>query len=90
MFTTPTEQVIDPTSISQSIPAAACTLEIIDIDTAAKLIDRQKGTIYNLVNQKKIPFIRHGRRLFFSRATLLKWMASQTEIYSGSEVLQNA
>lgn len=92
MFTSPLEQVNnvfkqDSVSIGPSTSDATRSLEIVDIDIAIKIVDLKKSTVYGLVHQKQIPFIKQGKKLLFSRSALLQWMASRTQVYSsGSEV----
>ena len=52
--------------------------ELLDIDQAAELIQRSKGTIYQLVDQARhklsdFPYQKQGRRLRFSKNKLLSW-----------------
>jgi excisionase family DNA binding protein len=46
------------------------------IDEAAKLINLTKPTVYGLVHQNKIPYIKKGKRLYFVKAELLDWINS--------------
>lgn len=52
------------------------TNDIIDIDGASDLTGYRKNTIYKLVCQRQIPFIKRpgGRKLFFSRKALESWI----------------
>ena len=51
--------------------------EVLDVDGAASLTKRTKGTIYVLVHQRKIPHSKplNGKLRFF-RSELLSWMKS--------------
>ena len=40
----------------------------------AKLINLAKSSIYSLVHQKKIPFNKVGKRLYFSKVDILQWI----------------
>lgn len=46
------------------------------IDEAAKLINLTKPTVYGLVHQNKIPYIKKGKRLYFVKSELLAWINS--------------
>ena len=47
----------------------------VDITTCAKLLGVSRGTAYSLVNQKKIPAIRLGRRWVVPLAALTAMLA---------------
>ncbi len=52
--------------------------ELLTVDQAATLLKRDKGTIYQLVNNAKhglgtFPYLKQGRRLRFSKRALLVW-----------------
>lgn len=44
------------------------------ITEAADFLDLTKGTIYNLVSKKKIPFLKRRKRLYFTPRDLLNWI----------------
>lgn len=48
--------------------------DIMTIDEAAKLIKLAKSSVYGLVHQKKIPFNKVGKKLYFSKAEILQWI----------------
>jgi excisionase family DNA binding protein len=50
--------------------------DLITIDDASALIRLAKPTIYFLTSQSKIPVIKKGKRLFFSKIELLDWLKS--------------
>ena len=66
------ENVIE--SINSSIPAEVSSF--LTIDEAAKLINLTKPTVYGLVHQNKIPYIKKGKRLYLVKAELLDWINS--------------
>lgn len=39
-----------------------------------------KPTIYQKVNERKIPFEKHGRRLYFRKSTIDEWLANGRQI----------
>lgn len=38
-----------------------------------------KGTIYNLVSQRRIPFVKIGRRTLFDLSEINRWITENTE-----------
>ena len=50
--------------------------EPLDIDQAARFIGLKKGTIYNMVSRKVIPYHKVGRRVLFRRSELEAWFQS--------------
>ncbi len=50
--------------------------DLIPIAEAMKVTNLARQTIYGLVNDRKIPFIKRegSRKLFFSRKALLEWI----------------
>ena len=48
--------------------------KIISIDEAAVLVKLAKATIYCLVSQKKIPYMKQGKKLYFSTNELNNWI----------------
>lgn len=45
------------------------------IDETAKLLNLAKSSVYGLVHQKKIPFHKVGKKLYFSKEAILQWIA---------------
>ena len=56
-----------------AVGPAACP-ELIDIEELAHLLQLRKGTIYNWVHRRKIPFIKLGRLVRFDRAEIAKYL----------------
>lgn len=50
--------------------------EILTLKEAAQLLKLSKRTLYYLVENGKIPYLKAGRLLRFSRAALLAWLQS--------------
>ena len=48
--------------------------EILTIQQAGKLINLSVPSIYGLVHESKIPVSKKGRRLYFSKQELMKWI----------------
>ena len=44
------------------------------IDETAKLIKLAKSSVYGLVHQKKIPFNKVGKKLYFSKSEIMQWI----------------
>ena len=45
---------------------------------AAEMLRVPRSTVYELARNRRIPFLKVGRRTLFVRATLLDWIAAQT------------
>jgi excisionase family DNA binding protein len=50
--------------------------DIGDILLAARITGLAKPTLYALVSRDKIPFMKKGKRLYFSRSELTSWIKS--------------
>ncbi|MGI4727590.1 MAG: helix-turn-helix domain-containing protein [Janthinobacterium lividum] len=61
---------------SNSINAVKPDDELLTIDQASDLLNLAKPTIYSLSASSKIPVIKKGKRLYFSRKELLDWLKS--------------
>lgn len=48
--------------------------ELMSVDDIYKLLGKSKTAIYRAVRIQIIPYIRHGNRLYFDRATIKKWL----------------
>lgn len=58
-------------------PSESSTDDVyLNIDETAKLINLAKSSIYGLVHQKKIPFHKVGKKLYFSKDAILQWIAN--------------
>lgn len=45
-----------------------------DIDEAASLLNLKKATIYQLTHSKRLPYINTGKKLYFRRSDLTKYI----------------
>lgn len=45
---------------------------------AAQLLRVPRSTVYELARNRRIPFLKVGRRTLFIRQSLLEWIAAQT------------
>ncbi len=50
--------------------------EIGGINLACELTGLAKPTVYSLVSERKIPHSKRGKKLYFSRRELIKWIES--------------
>ena len=49
--------------------------DLIDTGSACELLNIAKKTIYNLVYKQDIPCMKRGRKLYFSKKELIRWVA---------------
>ena len=50
------------------------TDEILTVIQAAKFLTLSTATVYTLVSQKKIPHMKQGKRVYFSKSDLIEWL----------------
>jgi excisionase family DNA binding protein len=56
--------------------------ELLNVEEASKLLDLSIPTIYSKVSNREIPFNKQGKRLYFYRHELMKWIKSgRVKIY---------
>lgn len=48
--------------------------ELMGIEQASTYINLSHSTLYSLTRANKIPFMKQGRKLYFSQSELLAWM----------------
>ena len=48
--------------------------EIFDIEGAANFLKTTKSTLYQYVFNRKIPFFKPNKRLYFSKLNLMEWL----------------
>ena len=60
--------------IKQGIGPERTDLDYLDGRGAARLIKSTAGSVYNLVQQKKIPYLKIGRRVLFKKIELEEWL----------------
>lgn len=70
-------------------PATPPADEIFTVGQAADFLDLTTATIYGLVWERKIPFAKQGKRLYFSRQELTDWVRSGRQKTS-AELTQEA
>ncbi len=59
---------------SQGQPAVEEPEQILNLDSACKLLNLAKPTVYGLVSQRKLPFMKRGKKLYFNREELTRWI----------------
>ncbi len=50
--------------------------EPLNVDQAARFLGLKKGTVYNMVSRKLIPYHKVGSRVLFTQAELKVWFQS--------------
>jgi excisionase family DNA binding protein len=50
--------------------------QFLNINQAATMLTLAVNTIYSKVHNRQIPYFKQGKRLYFSRSELIKWIAS--------------
>jgi len=53
-------------------------MKLLTIEEAAELLNTKVGTLYVWVHQRKIPFIKIGRKLAFSEEALIEYIHLNT------------
>lgn len=48
--------------------------EILNIDQACQLLNLAKQTVYSLTSQRKLPFFKRSKKLYFRRSELMQWI----------------
>jgi len=51
--------------------------EFMDIDQTASFLAMSKTTIYGMTHQRKIPYFKVGKRLFFKKSEIEQWIVSK-------------
>lgn len=54
---------------------------VLNVSEAAKLLNLGVQTVYVKVSKKEIPFLKQGKRLYFYRSELLKYLNEGRKIY---------
>lgn len=54
------------------------TAEVLNVDEVAELLKLGRNSVYEAASRGEIPHRRVGRRLIFSRAAVLEWLAMRT------------
>ncbi|WP_372517933.1 helix-turn-helix domain-containing protein [Solirubrobacter phytolaccae] len=62
---------------SHSTPPVALSEPLLDADQAASLLSVRKSWVYEAVREKKMPCLKVGRHIRFTRPMLESWLAGQ-------------
>lgn len=62
------------------LPHAADEFELLTADEAATLIRLPRSSVYELARNRRIPFVRIGRRIFFVRGVLIQWVIDEMTV----------
>lgn len=63
------------TSVNKSTPSTPLEEELpIGINELSGILDKAPQTIYGLVNRKKIPYHKQGKKLYFFKSEILQWI----------------
>ena len=54
--------------------------ELLTASEAAELIRLPRSSLYELARNRRIPFVRIGRRIFFVRAALVQWVIDEMSV----------
>ncbi len=49
---------------------------LLTVEDMAQWLKVSKGSIFNLVHERRVPFIKIGRRVRFERSAVLEWLNS--------------
>ncbi|MBB2146835.1 helix-turn-helix domain-containing protein [Pedobacter sp. LMG 31464] len=60
--------------------------DLLTIQQASELVTLAVPTLYSKVSLKEIPFCKKGKRLYFSKSELLKWVKSGVQETNGNIV----
>lgn len=74
---------------SAPIPSPTDDNEILDVKRTAELLLLSVPTIYGLVHKRSIPHSKRGKRLYFRKGDLLKWIESNRRMTT-DELYQQA
>jgi excisionase family DNA binding protein len=63
-------------------------LEFLTVREAAKFLDLSVPTIYSKVHHRKLPYVKRGKRLYFSKQKLERYLETgQVQDFDGSDCL---
>ena len=63
--------------------------ELLTVEGAASFLSLAKPTIYGYVHRCEIPFMKKGKKLYFSREDLMVWMES-SKVQTSTEIKERA
>jgi len=50
--------------------------DLLTVDECAEFLSLRKQTVYGLIHQRKIPFFKKTKRVYFSKSELIKYLHS--------------
>jgi len=53
---------------------------LLTADEASELIRLPRSSLYELARNRRIPFVRIGRRVFFVRAAVVQWIIDEMSV----------
>ena len=74
LVSVPASKGISPLIISSSFSSLKSSLVVHDVLGASKILNCQKGTIYNQVYKKIIPYHKKGKKLYFFKSELIEYI----------------
>lgn len=96
--------ILTPVSVPELVNLIACEVEArinrveykeplqdrISLHEACELTNQSKSQVYKLTMLNEIPFQKYGKRLVFSRKSLLAWMEKRTiSAPSAGDIMEN-
>lgn len=63
--------------------------DFMNIDQVSSFIDLAKPSVYGLVNKRKIPHFKSGKRLYFKKSDIVQWITS-TKVSTKQEMEDKA
>ncbi len=54
--------------------------QLLTADEASELIRLPRSSLYELARNRRIPFVRIGRRVFFVRAAVVQWIIDEMSV----------
>lgn len=50
------------------------TLNVLNVDQAAKLLSMTKSTVYKMTSRMEIPYYKRAKRIYFKKSELEEWL----------------
>ena len=73
-----TDQAAPPPAAVARAELQGGPLPLMTAQEVAELLRVPRSTVYELARNRRIPFLKVGRRTLFAQQTLLDWIAAQT------------
>lgn len=61
-------------------PPTADDFQLLTASEAARLVRLPRSSVYELARNRRIPFVRIGRRIFFVREALVQWVIEEMTV----------